>query len=98
MYELHYENGIKEEGTEVIPTAIPNPLEPGGVEATRTGKGNLPRNVGTMARMATRRANVGRSAPIRGKRDPDPDKPKKEIGSDRTTPKDPKKSERGQPS
>ena len=81
-----------------MPTTIPDPPETGGVEATRTGKGNPPRNAGTLVRKATRRASVGRSASIRRKSDPDLDKPKKEIGSDRTTPKDPKKSERGQPS
>ena len=32
----------KEEGTEVMPTAIPDPLETGGVEAMRTDKGNPP--------------------------------------------------------
>ena len=91
-------DGIKEEGTEVMSTSIPDPPKTGGVEATRTGKGNLSRNVGTVARKATRRVSVGRSAPIRRKLDPDPLKPTKEISSDRTTPKDPKKSERGQPS
>ena len=32
-------DGTKEEGTEVIPTTIPDPPEAGGVEATKTGKG-----------------------------------------------------------
>ena len=31
---------IKEGGTEVMPTATPNPSEIGGVKAMRTGKGN----------------------------------------------------------
>ena len=93
-------NGIKEEGTEVMPTTIPDPSEIGGVEVTRTGKGNPPRNVGIVARKATGRASAGRSAPIRRKPGPDPvpEKPIKEIGSDRTTPKDPEKPEKGQPS
>ena len=91
-------NGIKEEGTEVKPTAIPDPPKTSGVEATRTDKGNPPRNVGTMARKATWRASARGSVPIRRKLDPDPINPKKEIGSNRTMPKDPKNSERGQPS
>ena len=88
----------KEEGTEVTPTTIPDPSETGVVETTRTGKGNPPRNAGRVARKARRRASVGRSTPTRREPDPDPDKPKKEIGNGRTTPKDPKESERGQPS
>ena len=62
-------DGIKEEGTEVMSTAIPDPPETGGVEETKTGKGNPPRNAGTVARKATRRASAGRGAPIR--REPD---------------------------
>ena len=54
-------DGIKEEGTEMMPTAIPDPQETGGVEATRTGKGNPSRNAGIVARKATRRASAGRS-------------------------------------
>ena len=81
-----------------MPTIILDPLETGGVEATRTGKGNPPRNAGIVTRKATRRASAGRSAPIRRKPDLDPDKPKKGTGSDRITPKDSKKSERRQPS
>ena len=91
-------DGIKEQGTEVMLIATPNPPETGGVEATRTGKGNLLQNTSTGARKATSTVSVGSSAPIQRKLDPDPDKPTKEIGSNRTTPKDPKKSERGQPS
>ena len=91
---------IKEGGTEVMPTTILNPPKTGGVEAMRTGKGNLPRNAGTVARKATRRASAGKSAPIRREPVPDlvPDKPTKGIGSDRTTPKDPEKPEKGRPS
>ena len=58
-------NEIKVEGTEMMPTTIPDPPEIGGVEAMRTGKGNPPRSAGTMARKATGRASAGRSAPIR---------------------------------
>ena len=47
-------DGIKEEGTKVMPTTIPNPPETGGVEATRTDKGNSSRNAGNVARKATR--------------------------------------------
>ena len=32
-------DGIKEEGTEVMPTEIPDPPETGGVEAKKTDKG-----------------------------------------------------------
>ena len=70
-------DGSKEEGIVVMPTTILNPWEAGGVEAaTRTGKGNQPRNVCIVARKATRRASVGRSVLIRRKPDPDLDKPK----------------------
>ena len=88
----------RKKGTKVMLTAIPDPSKTGGVEAMKTGKGNPPRNAGTVARKAITRVSVGRSAPIRRKPDPDPVKPTKEIGNDRTTPKDPKKSERGHPS
>ena len=88
-------NGSKEEGILVMPTAIPDPPETGAVEAMRTGKGKPPQNAGIVARKTTRRASTGRSTPIQRKPDPDPDKPKKETGSDHTTSKDPKKSERG---
>ena len=89
-------DGTKEEGTDAMPTVIPDPSETGGVKATRTDKGNPSQNVGTVARKATRRASAGRSVPIW--REPDPDIPTKEIGSVRTTPKDPEKPEKGQPS
>ena len=87
---------IKEEGTKLMPTTILDPPEVGGVEATKTGKGNPSWNASTVARKGTRRASAGRSVPIQRKTVPDPDKPKKEIGSDRTTSKDLRKSERGQ--
>ena len=93
-------DGTKEEGTEVMPTAIPDPPETGGVEAMKTGKGNPSRNVGTVARKATRRASSRRNAPIRREPglDPVPEMPTKEIGSVRTTSKDPEKPEKVQPS
>ena len=91
---------IKEGGTEPLSTATPDPPETGGVEAMRTDKGNPPRTAGTMARKATGRASAGRSVPIRREPVPDPvlDIPTREIGSDRTMPKDPEKPEKGVPS
>ena len=87
---------IKVEGTEMMPTAILDPPEIGGVEAMRTDKGNLPRNVGTVARKATGRVSDGKNARIRI--EPVPDIPTREIGTDRTMPKDPEKPEKGLPS
>ena len=43
-FAMEAADGTKEEGTKVMPTTIPDPLEIGGVEATRTNKGNPPRN------------------------------------------------------
>ena len=82
------------EGTNEMPTAIPDPPEAGGVVARK------PRIAGTVARKATEKASAGRSAPSREKPrlDPDPDEPTEEIGNARTTPKDPEKPERPQPS
>ena len=89
----------KEEGIAVMPKTILDPPEARGVEAEpKTGKGNLPWNVGIVARNATRRASAGISVPIRRKPDPDSGQPNKEIGSGRTMSKDPKQSERGQSS
>ena len=87
-------NGSKEEGIVVMATAIPDPPETRGVEATRTDNGV--RNACTVARMATRRASAGRSAPIR--REPVLEMSTNEISSVRTTPKDPEKPKKGQPS
>ena len=72
---------IKEEGTEVMPTATPNPPETGGVEAMKTGKGRPSWSVGTVARKATGKVSVGRSAPIRREPVPEtaPDIPTREI-------------------
>ena len=82
---------IKEEGTEVMLTATPDPLETGGVEAMRTGKAKPSWSAGTMATKATGRASVGRSVPIRRELGPEtvPDIATREIDSDHTTPKDP---------
>ena len=91
---------IKEGGTEVMPTATPDPPEKGGVEAMRTGKGNPPCSVSTVARKATGRTSAGRSVPIQREpvQDPVPDISTREIGNDRTTPKDPEKPKKGLPS
>ena len=63
----------------------------------RAVKGKPSRSASTVARKATARASAGRSAPIR--REPvlemAPDMPTREIGSARTTPKDPGKPEKG---
>ena len=93
-------DGIKEGGTEMMLTVIPDPPETGGVEAMRTDKGNPSRSAGTVARKATGRASAGRSALIRREPvlDPVPNIPTREIGSDHTTPKDPEKSKKGLPS
>ena len=55
---------IKVEGTKMMPTTIPDPLETRGVEAMRTGKGNPSWNAGIVARKATGRASAGRRASI----------------------------------
>ena len=55
-YAMEVADEIKEGGTEVIPTATPDPPETGGFEAMRTGKGNPPRSEW--------RASAGRSTPI----------------------------------
>ena len=91
---------IKEGGTEVMPTATPDPPEAGGVVAMRTDKVRPSRSAGTVAGKATRRASAGKSAPIRKEPDPEvaPDAPTREIGSDRTTPKTPEEPETGQSS
>ena len=87
---------IKVEGTEMMSTSIPDTPEIGGVEAMKTGKVNLARNDGIVARKATGRASAGKSAPSR--KELDPDRPTKEIGRVRITPKDPEKPEKGLPS
>ena len=89
-YAMEAADVIKEGGTEVMPIATPDPPETGGVKAMRTGKVKPSRSAGTVARKATGRASAGRSAPIRREPGPDPvqDIPTKEIGSDRTMPKD----------
>ena len=56
---------IKGGGTEVMPTATPDPPETGGVKEMRTGKGKPSRTVGTVARKPTGKASAGKSALIR---------------------------------
>ena len=77
-------NENKEGGTEVTPTATPDPPETGGVEAMRTGKVKPSRSAGTVARKATGKVSVGRCAPIRRESGPEtaPDIPTREIGKD----------------
>ena len=96
-YAMEAADEIKEEGTEVMPTAIPDPPETKGVEAMRTGKGRPSWSAGTVARKATGKASAGRSAPIWREPVPEtaPDIPTREIGSDRTTPKTPGELEKG---
>ena len=82
------------ERTNEMPTTIPDPPEAGGVVARK------PWIAGTVAGKAIERASAGRSAPSweKPRPDPDPDEPTEETGSARTTPKDPEKPERPQPS
>ena len=91
---------IKGGGTEVMPTATPDPPELGGVVAMTTDKVRPSRSAGIVARKATRRASTGRSTPIRREPDPEtaPDLPTREIGSGRTTLKTPGEPETGQSS
>ena len=87
---------IKEEGTEVIATTILDPPEIGGVEAMRTGKGKPSLSASTVSRRATGKAIAGKSASIRREPVPEmaPDMLTREIGSARTTPKDPEDPEK----
>jgi hypothetical protein len=82
------------EGIREMPTAIPNPPEVGGVEAS------VPWIAGIVARKVTKRASTGRSAPSQGELRPDldPDGPTEEIGCSRTMQKDADKPEEPQPS
>ena len=99
-YAMEAADVIMEGGTEVMPTATPDPPETGGVEAMRTDKGRPSRSAGIVARKATEKASAGRSAPIRREPDPEmvPDMPTRETGSARTTPKTPGEPEKGQSS
>ena len=79
-------NMSQEGGIVVMPTVVSDPTKAGVVEvALRTDKGNLPRNVDTVARKATQRASVGRSTPIKRNLHPDLGEPNRKIDSDRTT-------------
>ena len=83
-------------GTMMVPTTVPDPPQVGGVKAVpETGKGRPTQNVGIVARKATGRASVGRSAPIRI--NPDLARPDKETGKARTTLKDRKDPEPEKP-
>ena len=56
----------KKEGTEEVPKAVRNPSQAGEVKAVpEIGMKRPMRNVSIMARRATRRVSVGRSASIR---------------------------------
>ena len=90
-------DGIMEEGTQVMPTATPNPPETGGVEAMRTGKVKPSRSVGIVATKGTEKASGGKSGPIHREPGPEtvPDMPTRETDSVRTTPKYPEESEKG---
>ena len=84
------------EGNKEMPTAILDPPNTRGVEASQ------PRIAGIVAIKVTEKASAGRSTASREKPhprpDPDPDEPTEEIGNARTTPKDPEKPEMPQPS
>ena len=96
-YAMEAADEIKEGGTEVTPTATPDPPKTGGVEAIRTGKRKPLWSAGTVARKATEKASAGKSAQIRREPVPEtvPDMPTRETGSARTTPKDPEEPEKG---
>ena len=94
-HAMEADDVIREEGTEVMPIATPDPPDTGGVEAMRTDKGRPSWSAGIVARKGTGKASAGRSALIR--RELGPDILAREIGSDRTTPKDPGKPEKGLP-
>ena len=89
----------KKEGIEEVSTIVPDPPHARGVMAEpEISKQRLKRNAGIVARRATMKASAGRIVLIQRKPDPDSEGPNKEIDNGRTTPKDPNKSERGQPS
>ena len=67
-------NKSRNDGTENMPTAIPDPPGVGGVNAVpETGKTNPLRNAGTVAKRATEKASAGESASIWT--NPDPARP-----------------------
>jgi hypothetical protein len=75
--------GTDRDGIRKKPTATPDPPEGGGVVANQLWI------AGTVAREATRRASARRSAPSQEEQRPGLDEPTEEIGSDRTTQKNP---------
>ena len=85
----------KTEGMGVVPTLVPNPSEVGGLKvAPETGKGSPRRNVGIVAKRATRRVSARKNTPIRT--NSDPVEPNKEINIDHTKLRAPKEPEMGQ--
>ena len=65
----------RREGKEVVPTAVLDPPQAGGVKLEpETGKPRSKRNIGIVAGRVTDRASVGRSASIPTNLDPDPEK------------------------
>ena len=83
---MEEDNKSKIEGILVMSTVVLNPPKARRVEAApETGKESPPRNAGTVARKATRKASAGKSVPIRIY--PDRAKPNTGIDSGRTTPK-----------
>ena len=84
------------EGTENVPTAVPEPQQAGGVKAApKAGKQRPTRNVGTVAKMATEKVSAGRSGLIWT--NPDPARQVGRTGNARTTAKDRKDPEPGKP-
>ena len=84
--------------TEAVPTAVPDPPQPGGIKAALETDSLKPtQNSSSMARKATERVSAERSAPIWINLDPG--KPNRETGRACTMPKDPEpgKPEKGQP-
>ena len=74
----------RNDDTENMPTAVPDPPGAGGVNAVpETGKTNPLRNAGTVAKRATGKASAGESVPIRT--NPDPARPVRMAGKARTT-------------
>ena len=80
-------DNIKTESTEAVSTTVLEPSEARGVKVvSETGKESLPQqNAGIVARKDTKKASVGRSAPIQTNPDLDLVEPNKEIDNGRTT-------------
>ena len=77
----------RNDDTENMPTAVPDPPQEGGVKAApEVGKQKPTQNAGIVAERVTEKATAGRSAPIRT--NPDPARPGRIIDKVRTTRKD----------